>query len=50
MDYSLLLAVEKVTNKNKEAYDVSHSRNMNRHRFKSSCGEYIYHIAIIDYL
>lgn len=23
---------------------------MKRHRFKSCCGDYIYHIAIIDYL
>lgn len=60
MDYSLLLAVEK----NKERKDTLSSRYnqadvstkelairaTKRHMFESSCGKYIYHVAIIDYL
>lgn len=65
LDYSLLLAVEKIKNPVKPNYRDTYIRGMNfkseieesalenaktRHRFKSTCGKYVYHIAIIDYL
>ena len=59
LDYSLLLAVEKVKYphtieipKDFEAETIREQRLLakNRHRFASSCGNYVYHIAIIDYI
>ena len=44
MDYSLLLAIEKVE------HGSSLHEKVDRHLFYSSCGKYIYHLAIIDYL
>ena len=45
MDYSLLLAIEKV----QTGMEQEH-REDSRHVFYSSCGKYVYHLAIIDYL
>jgi len=55
MDYSLLLAVERITDsKAKAESDLNESQELiearNRHRYFSTCGNYVYHIAIIDYL
>ena len=71
MDYSLLMAIEKVPEEGPPAVDAPglpdflvkdmdrpsvknyRSNSMvsnNRHRFVSSCGTFIYHLAIIDYL
>ena len=55
MDYSLLLAVERI-NDPKERSDnyLNESQELiearNRHRYFSTCGNYVYHVAIIDYL
>lgn len=49
MDYSLLLAIEMV----EPGYIVnekSFDKIERRHSFVSSCGKFIYHVAIIDYL
>lgn len=69
LDYSLLLAVEKLNKKEqaseaakedilrggeqKDEEDMVQSLSdqaKERHRFFSTCGNYVYHIAIIDYL
>ena len=62
LDYSLLLAVEKVkhpdpfskieipTDIEVETIEDQQRASKNRHRFASSCGNYVYHIAIIDYI
>ena len=63
LDYSLLLAVESLqplhhqtfhfSNPNsKNSFNTSENslRAQDRHRFKSTCGKYVYHIAVIDFL
>ena len=55
MDYSLLLAVERIKDvKDRVEKDLDESQELeearNRHIFFSTCGNYVYHIAIIDYL
>ena len=64
MDYSLLLAIEQVkrTRKVDDSIRITPSSSTrqivsdyaptftDRHRFKSSCGNFVYHIAMIDYL
>ena len=67
LDYSLLLAVEKIKNETKKEQMQEYHRKVsyiretlsenseqsavkNRHRFFSTCGNYVYHISIIDYL
>lgn len=64
LDYSLLLAVEQVKkesrpgNKGKAVVNSSFSRpftswqksDTSRNQFKSSCGNYIYHVSVIDFL
>ena len=55
MDYSLLLAVERIKDPIfVEEKNLNDSQELveatNRHRFFSTCGNYVYHIAIIDYL
>ena len=35
---------------NSDSTDSRRTRSLERHRFRSSCGNYVYHIAIIDYL
>jgi len=63
LDFSLLLAVEKIKNpikKNNSSNFLGSSNLLNsynieasaikRHRFMSTCGNYVYHIAIIDFL
>jgi hypothetical protein len=55
MDFSLLFAVERIADQKQsneeylnESMEILEARN--RHRFFSTCGNYVYHIAIIDYL
>jgi hypothetical protein len=54
MDYSLLFAVERIKDIKKAENDLNESQELvearNRHMFYSTCGNYVYHIAIIDYL
>ena len=57
MDYSLLFAVERVkkdaaVNQKHFAYRANEGLAINseRHRKVSSCGRFIYHLALIDYL
>ena len=45
IDYSVLLAIEVVSPNDKEILP-SH----NKRTFRSRCGNYIYHLCIIDYL
>ena len=49
MDYSLLLAIEKVESGH-VVREKSFNKTERRHSFVSSCGSFIYHVAIIDYL
>ena len=51
LDYSLLLAVEKLKDK-EEKIVMNHNKgcSRNRHRFVSTCGNYVYHLAVIDML
>lgn len=55
LDYSLLLAVEKLGAQGlhisaSPAMGQNGKRALVRHRFHSSCGRYVYHIAVIDFL
>jgi hypothetical protein len=65
LDYSVLLAVEKIknpvlVNQNIRVTEVMNmdednsneiiQRAKDRHRFKSTCGRYVYHISVIDFL
>lgn len=59
MDYSLLLAIEKVKDRRQTLSDRFLNdgstkelaiKASKRHMFQSTCGNYIYHLAIIDYL
>jgi hypothetical protein len=62
MDYSLLLAIEDIGLKNKDKNNINSIKTsfnnessnnpclQDRHTYESSCGNYIYHLAIIDYL
>ena len=49
MDYSLLLAIEKIESGH-IVREKSFNKTERRHSFVSSCGSFIYHVAIIDYL
>ena len=49
MDYSLLLAIE-IVKKGSVVNEMRFDKIESRHSFVSSCGGYIYHVAIIDYL
>ena len=44
LDYSLLLAVETLE------LGSAAPRDLGRYRYYSTCGRYVYHISIIDYL
>ena len=44
LDYSLLFAVETLSP------GCERPSNLGRHRYYSTCGRYVYHISIIDYL
>lgn len=58
LDYSLLLAVEQVKKESRSGINNSFSRpftswqksDTSRNQFKSSCGNYIYHVSVIDFL
>jgi hypothetical protein len=58
LDYSLLLAVEQVKKESRSGINNSFNKTFtswqksatSRNQFKSSCGNYIYHVSVIDFL